>query len=212
MNTIWLKLAAVAVGIVVVIVVVSKFTSSNETPAPPAQTQEEEKPRTIYDQFERDKQFLERAQPANEPVVTPEPATEPQTVQEVPHQEPTQQVAQPQSQYVLPSSITQTTTLYFKPLDEIDDIAAQQLMPWATTGRSLGRLPFLQYGTMVKPCKEVLQRWPDSEYAFRAKQLLEEIFERYGDQYQITEQDLDISRFLKSRQGTVPMDVEPVQR
>lgn len=211
MNTIWLKIAAAAVVLVVVLAVISNLTSNDSAPTTEAPSQEADRPKTVYDSFERDKQFLEQAQPADEPVVAQEPETEPQTVREVPRQEPTPQPAQPQSQYLLPSSITQTTTLYFKPLDEIDDIAAQQLMPWVTTGRSLGRLPVLQYGAMVKTCREVLQRWPDSEYAFRAKQLLEEIFERYGEQYRITEQELDISRFMKPRQGTVAKKVEPVQ-
>jgi hypothetical protein len=95
---------------------------------------------------------------------------------------------------------------------EEDDIAAQQLLPWVATGRSLGRLPMVQYGLMVKACRQAQERWPDSVYAFRAKQALEEISERYAANYNITPRELDISRFLKPRQGTQGIRVEPVQR
>jgi hypothetical protein len=116
------------------------------------------------------------------------------------------------SNIVLPSAITQPTDLYFKPLSEEDDIAAQELLPWVATGRSLGRLPMVQYGLMVKACRQAEERWPDSIYAFRAKQALEEIYERYAANYKITQQELDITRFLKPRPGTQAIKVKPVQR
>ncbi len=113
---------------------------------------------------------------------------------------------------VLPSDIKRPTTLYFKPLEEIEDIQAQELLPWAAAGRSIGRLPMMQYGLMVKACRQIEERWPDSWYAFRAKQMLEEIAERYAANYKITEQELDISRFMKPRQGAEPRTVEPIRR
>jgi hypothetical protein len=199
-------------------VVISNFTSkdSSSAPAPKEET------KTFDEVADRDKQFL------NEPAVVgeimtgqeQEPATEQQPTQETPQQEPTPEPVQPEpvqpaqstSQYTLPSSITEPTTLYFKPMSEIDDIEAQRLLPYATAGRSIGRLPVMQYGLMVKACRQIEDRWPDSWYAFRAKQLLEEIYERYAANYKITEQELDISRFLEPRQGTEPRRVEPVQR
>jgi hypothetical protein len=213
MNTIWLKIAGVAVILVVVLIVGSRFMSDKAAPQP----KEPEKQRNFYDVADRDKQFQEEPKPVNEPEVAAEqPATEPPVAREpqpAPAQpEPTPQPAQPTSQYVMPSSITQPTTLYFKPMSETDDLAAQELLPYATTGRSLGRLPMLQYGLMVKACRQIEERWPDSWYAFRAKQLLEEIYERYAANYKITEQELDISRFLRPGQGTEARTVEPVQR
>jgi hypothetical protein len=210
-NSIWLKIAGAAVVIVVVIVVLGRF-GGNESPRAPA-----EKDKTFYDMAERDKQFAEAPKPA-EPsgAQTPQqPAPEAQPPAEQPAEQPAQPVQPPVAQtpgVVLPSNITKPTTLYFKPLDETEDIAAQQLLPWAATGRSLGRLPMLQYGPMVKACRDILQRWPDSSYAFRAKQMLEEIYERHGAQYKITPQEMDISQFMKPRRGTQPVTVEPVQR
>jgi len=183
--------------------VIGKFRSGKTTPAPVRQTQSEQadKPKTFYDMADRDKQFLEEPK-AEQPK---EPAPE----------APAQLAQQPAGRtpgVVLPSDIKRPTTLYFKPLEEIEDIQAQELLPWATTGRSIGRLPFLQYGLMVKACRQIEERWPDSWYAFRAKQMLEEIAERYAANYKITEQELDISRFMKLRRDTEPRIVEPIRR
>jgi len=210
MNTFWLKIAGVAVIVVIIIVVIGKFRSVKTTPAPVRQTQSEqaEKPKTFYDMADRDKQFLE--EPKAEQPQEPVPETQTQPTQQ-PAQAPTQPAGRTPG-VVLPSDIKRPTTLYFKPLEEIEDIQAQELLPWATTGRSIGRLPFLQYGLMVKACRQIEERWPDSWYAFRAKQMLEEIAERYAANYKITEQELDIRRFMKPRRGTEPRIVEPIRR
>jgi hypothetical protein len=186
-NSIWLKIAGVAVVVVVVIVVLGRLGGDKPASAPP----EEEK--TFYDMAERDKQFQEEPKPAGEPAPgqTQQPAAQSQAPTEQPSApQPTAQVPG----VVLPSSITQPTTLYFKPLDEIDDIAAQELLPWAVAGRSIGRLPMVQYGLMVKACR----------------QILEEITQ-YTKNYKITPQELDISRFMKPRRGSEPRTVEPVR-
>jgi hypothetical protein len=212
MNSIWLKIAGVVVVAIVVIVVAGRFQSEKPAPAPsaPGEAQEAEKPKTFYDVAERDKQFAQAPQPAEPAPAEQTPA--PAEPAPPPTQPPVPAPAQPASTVVLPSSITQPTTLYFKPLSEEDDIAAQQLLPWAAAGRSIGRLPMVQYGLMVKACRQILERWPESSYAFQAKRMLEEISERYAANYKITPQDLDISRFLKPRQGTQPFKVEPLQR
>ena len=213
MNSIWLKIAAVAVAAIIVIVVVGRFKSDNpSSSATPTEAKQSEKQKTFYDMAERDKQFATAPKPAESQPVEPQPpaATEPtQPPVQPPVQAPPQPVA---SGVVLPSSITKTTTLYFKPLSEEDDIAAQQLLPWAAAGRSIGRLPMVQYGLMQQACRQIESRWPDSSYAFQAKRMLEEISERYAANYKITPQELDISRFLKPRPGTQAVKVEPLQR
>jgi len=70
----------------------------------------------------------------------------------------------------------------------------------------------VQYGLMQKACRQIEERWPDSSYAFQAKRMLEEISERYAANYKITPQELDISKFLKPRQGTQAVKVEPLRR
>ncbi len=47
----------------------------------------------------------------------------------------------------------------------------------------------------------VLSR-PDSSYAYRAKEMLVDMPSRYQTRYQVTEEELDLSRFAKSRPGT----------
>jgi hypothetical protein len=212
MDSIWMKIALGAVALVVGLVVVGNFMSGDSAPTP-QETVEEEKPKTFYDMAERDKQFAEEPKPA-EPEPEPEPpAAQPaQPAPSEPAPPVAQQPAPPASRYVLPSSITQATTLYFKPMSEIDDIEAQRLLPVMTAGRSIGRLPVTHFKLMVDGCRQVLSRWPDSWYAFRAKQMLEEMPERFWRNYKVTEEELDISKFLKQRRGTQPFTVEPIRR
>jgi hypothetical protein len=215
MNSIWAKIAGVAVIAIVVIVVAGRFTSEKPSSSSTSLTQGEpkqaEKTKTFYDVAERDKQFAQAPKPAeSEPVEPQPPVAAPPTPP--PSQPPVQAPAPKAGGVVLPSSITKTTTLYFKPLNEEDDIAAQQLLPWAAAGRSIGRLPMVQYSLMQKACRQIEERWPDSSYAFQAKRMLEEISERYAANYKITPQELDISRFLKPRPGTQAVQVEPLRR
>jgi len=193
--------------VVVVIIVLGRLGGDK----PASEPQENDK--TFYDMADRDKQFGEEPKRAAEPAAEPAQPPAAQSETEQPAQ-PSPQPAQPPVAQVpgvvLPSSITQPTTLHFVPLEEIEDIQAQNLLPWATAGRSIGRLPMVQYGLMVKACRQIEERWPDSWYAFRAKQMLEEITQ-YTNRYNITPQELEISRFLKPRRGSEPRTVEPVR-
>jgi hypothetical protein len=215
MNTIWLKIAAAAVAIVIAIVLVGRLTSSDKpAPEPPAKT------RTFDQTVERDKKLNEAPKlveqpPAQEPAPQPEPQPAQQPAQQPPAQTPAQQLASRPAGVVYPSDLKGPTTLYFMPLSEEDDIQAQQILPYAVAGRSIGRLPMVQYGLMNKACLQIEERWPNSWYCFRAKQMLEEITtyqDRYAQMYKITPQRLDISKFMKPRKGTEPREVRPIQR
>jgi len=218
MNSIWLKIAGVAVAIVIIIVVAGRFTSDTSAPRPAPQVHSEPPAKTkTFDQMaERDKQFNEAPKPVEEPPAQPaqETAPQPEPAQQPPAQPPAQAAGRPAG-VVYPSDIQKPTTLYFAPMSEEDDIQAQQILPYATAGRSMGRLPVMQYGLMNKACLQIEERWPDSWYCFRAKQMMEEITQyqdRYAQMYKITPQRLDISRFMKPRQGTEPRMVEPTRR
>jgi len=210
-----LKIAAVAVAMVIAIVVVGRFRSDKPTPQAPSEPPAKQK--TFYDMADRDKQFNEAPKPVEPPAAqpAPEPAPQPQPVQAQPPQpSPQPTMARPPG-VVFPSDLKGPTTLYFMPMSEENDIQAQQLLPYATAGRSIGRLPIMQYGLMNKACLQIEERWPDSWYCFRAKQMMEEITQysdRYAGTYKITPQRLDISRFMKPRRGTEPRTVEPMRR
>jgi hypothetical protein len=218
MNTIWLKIAGVVVVVVIAIIVAGRFGSDKSAPGPAPQAQSEQpaKQKTFYDSAERDKQFNEAPKPVEEPAAQPaqEPAPQPEPAQQQPAQPPARLAGRPPG-VVYPSDLKGPTKLYFVPMSEEDDIQAQQLLPYATAGRSIGRLPIMQYGLMNKACLQIEERWPDSWYAFRAKQMMEEITQyqdRYAQMYKITPQRLDISRFMKPRKGTEPRTVEPIRR
>lgn len=215
MNTVWLKIAGVAVVAVVVLIVGSKFMGGDSDEPEPSGDNEE--PKTFYDMAERDKQLTEppKPGPASGTETAPEPEAQPveppadQTASTPP---PTRPVApRTDSSVVFPSDITRPTTLYFTPLDEFEDLEAKRQLEMVGTGRSLSRLPITHAKLMVDACRRILKRWPDSWYAFRAKQALEDMPERFRSNYKVTEEEMDISKFLKQRRGTQPMTVEPIQ-
>jgi type IV secretory pathway VirB10-like protein len=124
--------------------------------------------KTVYDQWEEDDKRL-RAEPQyQEP-----PAT-------IPPVQQTRPVAPPKPE--------------FKKLSEIEDIQAQRLFEAAMTARKMGRLPGIRLGykNMVDHCREIIRRWPESEYAFNAKRLLADIPERYHKMYNITKEEIDL--------------------
>ena len=124
--------------------------------------------KTVYDQWEEDDKRL-RAEPQyKEP-----PATAPSVQQTTP-------VAPPKPE--------------FKKLNEIEEIQAQRLFEAAMTARKMGRLPGIRLGykNMVDHCREIIRRWPESEYAFNAKRLLADIPERYHKMYNITKEEIDL--------------------
>jgi hypothetical protein len=190
-NTFWLKIAGLTVLAGGVIVLVSVFTSGTDS--------EPEKPeKTFYDQAEEDKEkFLAKPQPLDtqEQPAAAKPAQTPATTENVESVPPVPEPAKP-------------TILYFKPLSEIDSIEAERLLNVAVPGRSIGRLPMTGFKLMVDNCRQIIRKWPDSGYAYRAKQLLADMPERYQKRYNITKEELDVSRFAESRPGTQPFTVE----
>jgi hypothetical protein len=186
MNTFWLKIAALAVVVVVVIVLIGVFSSSERSrPAAESAKEPETKPKTFYDQVEKDrKKFLAEPQPVEE------------QVREQNQPAGNQTSAEPVSPPVKPAQ------LYFRPLSEIDNIEAERLLNVAVPGRSIGRLPMTGFKLMVDTCRQIISKWPDSWYAYRAKQMLIDMPTRFRERYKITQEELDVSEFAKHRPGT----------
>ena len=77
----------------------------------------------------------------------------------------------------------------------------------AVPGYSLGSLQ-VGYKLMIDNCRQILSKWPDSTYAYRAKVMIIEMPQRHRQRYNVTADELDLSRFAKPRSGTKPFIVE----
>ena len=193
MNTFWLKIAGVAVAVVVAIVLVSMIL-----PHGPQEPQPPEK--TFYDQAQQDKEkFLAEPKPLENQQETPAP---PQQSAE------NKTEAAPAPPAVETPKPAEPTVIYCKPLSEIDDIEAQRLLNVAVPGRSIGRLPMTGFKLMVDGCRQIIQRWPDSWYAYNAKRMLADMPQRDQQRYNVTKEELDMSRFAEPRPGTKPFTIK----
>lgn len=195
MNTFWLKIAGAVIGIVVIVVLIGIFTS-NSAPQP------EQPEKTFYDQAREDKEkFLAKPQAVESPEQQQVPEQN-QAIEDKAQAEKT--VAEPERPAPKPVEPPKPTTLYFKPLSEIEQIEAERLLNVAVPGRSIGRLPMTGFNLMVPNCREIIKKWPDSFYAYRAKQMLADMPERFWPRYKVTEEERDISMFYEQRPGTQP--------
>jgi hypothetical protein len=192
MNTFWLKIAALAIAVVAGIIVIGSFTGGDSEPKEPETT--------FYDKAEEDRQrFLAEPQglqaKETESVAQQGPAAvESQAVVPVP---PTPRPVEP----------PKPTIVYCKDLSEIDKIEAERLLNAAVPARSLGRLQ-IGFNLMMQNCRQILRRWPDSWYAYRAKQMIADMPERFRQRYKVTQDELDLSTFAEPRPGTRPFTVE----
>jgi len=191
MNTFWLKVAGIAVGAVVVIILIGTFSGDGGGESKPPEPE-----KGFYDQVEKDKQkFLTKPQAIELQKQDPPSQPEPPAVKEA--------VAEPVQPVRRVQEPPKPATLYFKELPEIDDIEASRLFNATVPGRSMGRLQ-TGFKFMVDNCRLIIQRWPDSWYAYRAQQMLIDMPERYHERYKITEQEKDLSKFSEARPGTKP--------
>jgi hypothetical protein len=79
----------------------------------------------------------------------------------------------------------------FKELTEDEKAGADQLFELALAQRKMGRLPGVSYGAMVQYCREIIQRYPGSEYAYKAKRMLADIPANQRDRYHITDDEIN---------------------
>ncbi|MFC1738854.1 hypothetical protein ACFL1G_07400, partial [Planctomycetota bacterium] len=80
----------------------------------------------------------------------------------------------------------------FKELAPEQEAHAEQLYEYALSFRSMGRLPVVSYKQMVDICRQIIELYPDSEYAYKAKRMLGDIPEQYRKQYNITDGEIVI--------------------
>ena len=82
----------------------------------------------------------------------------------------------------------------FKDLGIEDKVQAERLFEMALAERKMGRLPGVKLGykNMVEHCREIIRKWPESEYAFKAKRMLRDIPQRYRKRYNITDEETNL--------------------
>jgi len=196
MNTFWLKVAGVMVILIAGIIVVRRFLPSNITLEP--------KPgKTLQGVAGEDrKRFL----------------TKPESIETSKQNQQTSELGKTTSpESVKPGQSAESSEkkveeviLYFTELSEIDKVEAEELLNVAVPARSMTRLPMGPIGLslMVQNCRQIIEKWPDSWYAYRAKQMLADIPQRYQKIKNITEEELDTSRYFEKRPGTKPFKVK----
>ena len=126
------------------------------------------KPKTFYDVIEQDDRRL-RAEPEPEVEQTP-------TVKKINKSEPDKPKPKPQ----------------FKELTPEDQMQAEKLFEMALTHRKMGRLPGMTFKKMVDYCRQIIERWPDSVYAFKARRMLRDIPQRHRELYKITDEEMGL--------------------
>lgn len=194
MNTFWLKMAGLGAVIVGLIILVNVFWQPEEKPEQP--------PKTFYDQAKEDRQrFLAEPEAVDSREEKPVSETTPQVSKQ-------SQAAQNKTVAERVQPAKEPVELYFKELSEVDEIEAERLLNVAVPGRSIGRLPMTGFKLMVDICRQIIQRWPDSWYAYRAKQLLADMPPRFQKRYRVTEEEVSLSRFAKPRPGTKPFIIK----
>ena len=124
--------------------------------------------KTVYDVWQQDDKRL-RAEPQAEPTETAKQAPAKKQIPEA-------ELAKPK----------------FKELSPEDEVRAQKLFEMAITHRKMGRLPGLQFKKMVDYCREIIEKYPDSVYAFRARRMLRDIPRRYRERYNITDEEMGL--------------------
>jgi hypothetical protein len=177
MDSFWVKigvLIAVCVGLVVLV----KHVKPPKT---------EEMPNFYEVTKQRDQKL--RAEPVAVAPAKQEPQAQPQA-----QQQPTEQ-QQPAVQEAAPQAAAEPQAPAFKELSEYENIEAEKIFNEAVQFSHIGHLPGPGYKTMVDACRQLIERFPGSEYAWKAKRMLKDMPEQYRERYHITKDEIDLGNF-----------------
>ncbi len=185
MNTIWLKLAGVVVVIIVVLAVVGQFTGGDKSPSAPApEGKKTEETKTVYDSFARDdKKFGVKFEGQEEPEANAPATPVPAPTAPAPAAAPAP--APPQGQP------------HFQKLPLEQEVEAQKIHAMALEQFKQSRLPTMSPKMCIDYCRQLIAKWPRSEYAYKAKLMLNDLPERHKETFKITPQETDVSSFFK---------------
>ena len=96
-----------------------------------------------------------------------------------------------------PEAVVKPAKRQFKELSEIEKVDAERLFEVALQHRKMGRLPVAGgagYRTMVDCCRQIIKKYPDSVYAFKARRMLADIPQRFRARYKITDEEINLER------------------
>jgi hypothetical protein len=169
MNTFWLKIAALVIIIIIGVVLLGNLLSSGIEKAT---------------DFERVEKLVE-AQEARFQAELAEAELKAKQAKQAKAKEADvkQPGAQPQPPRPQPDEIEQLQ----------QNLQAQKLYQMAETEFKIARKPLMSYKRCVNYCREIIQKWPDSAEAAKARVLLRRVPERYRKQYNITDEEMGIS-------------------
>jgi hypothetical protein len=91
---------------------------------------------------------------------------------------------------IAPKGGEQQKQIQFRQLTEEEKAGAEQLFEWAIKCREMGRLPGMGYGRMVDACRDIIQKYPGSEFDYKARRMLGDIPERDRERYHITKEEI----------------------
>jgi len=183
-DTFWLKVAVAIVVIIAVVVGVVMLM-------PAKQDEPKEPPKTIYDMAEKDRKELLAAPSANDFTGGDESGKQVETTAVAEEPEPS---AEP-------------VVLYFTELSEEEKIGAENILATVPSWRTIGRMPLTGYNIMVESCRLLMERWPGSEYDYKARRALAQIPKRFWERYKITQEEVDLGFFKEQRPNTKPYTV-----
>jgi hypothetical protein len=79
----------------------------------------------------------------------------------------------------------------FRELTEEEQAGAEQLFEMAITSRKMARLPGMSYGQMVNYCRQIIEKYPSSEFEYKARRMLAEVPQNERERYGITQEEID---------------------
>ncbi len=169
MDTSWLKYAAALLIIGAVVVFVKHLSHSK-----PEKSKPQEK--TFNDVIKEDDERLREG-------VKPEPAPPSLGTVKKTGTVPLTKTAQPQDQNKLESE---------EELPIEYEVQAQQLFELALAQRKMGRLPGVSQGLTVEYCRRIINEFPNSSYAPKARAILRDLPEEERIRYNITDEEMGL--------------------
>jgi hypothetical protein len=74
-------------------------------------------------------------------------------------------------------------------------VAAEQIWEWIKAEKKMSRLPIFTYKKFVDHCRDLIKRFPGTEFEIKARRELAEVPEHKWKQYNITKEETDTGNY-----------------